>query len=146
MYATINDMIARFGKVQISRLSQPEDHSASEPDQARVEMALVGASAVIDSYLSGRYKAPITNPTPDIVRACCIIARHDLADSERTSPSEEMIKAKTEVIKWLEQIAKEVVHLSITKAGDNGHSPVGSGPRIADRERIMTSKTLRGFI
>lgn len=146
MYAKVDDMIARFGKVQMVRLSQPEDHAIEEPDAARIEMALTGASALIDSYISGRYRTPIIAPTADLVRACCIIARHDLADSERTSPSDEMIKAKDEVIRWLELVAKDIVHLGHPKAGENSHLATGSGPRVSDRANIMTSRTLKGFI
>ncbi|MBB3947219.1 phage gp36-like protein [Rhizobium skierniewicense] len=145
MYATVTDMIARFGEVQIVRLSNPEDRETSVPDEAKVNTALEDATALINSYIRGRYLVPIAAPPKDIVRAACVIARHDLADTERSSPSDEMTKGKAEVIKWLENIAKEIVHLDIPLATVTGGDSVGSGPRISDRQRIVTSDTLRGF-
>lgn len=145
MYATVTDMIARFGEVQIVRLSNPEDRTAEAPDEVKVNTALEDATALINSYIRGRYLVPIASPPKDIVRAACVIARHDLADTERSSPSDEMTKGKAEVIKWLENIAKEIVHLDIPLAAVTGGNAVGSGPRISDRERIVTFDTLRGF-
>lgn len=145
MYATVTDMIARFGEVQIVRLSNPEDRETTTPDEAKVNTAIVDATALINSYIRGRYLVPIAAPPQDIVRATCVIARYDLADTERSSPTDEMTKGKAEVIKWLENIAKEVVHLDIPLATVTGAEHVGSGPRVSDRERFMTLDNLRGF-
>ncbi len=145
MYATVTDMIARFGEVQIVRLSNPEDREAETPDVEKVNTALTDATELINSYIRGRYLTPIANPPQDMVRATCILARYDLADTERSSPSEEMAKGRAEVIKWLENVAKEIVHLDIQLASPTGGNAVGSGPRISDRDRIVTFDTLRGF-
>lgn len=145
MYATVADMIARFGEVQIVRLSNPEDRETTVPNEEKVNVAITDATALINSYIRGRYLVPIENPPKDIVRAACVVARHDLADTERSSPTEEMTRGKAEVIKWLENIAKEIVHLDIPMATVTGADSVGSGPRISDRERIVTFDTLRGF-
>lgn len=144
MYASVSDMVARFGETQILRLSKPEDRVATVIDDARVETALADATEVINSYIRGRYQVPIVAPPKDIVRATCIIALHDLAQSERTSPSEEMEKNYKTIIDWLRDIAKELINLDAPAAESAGPNP-GSGARMSDRPRTFTHETLRGM-
>jgi phage gp36-like protein len=145
VYATVSDMIARFGDTQIIRLSRPEDRTAETVDEDKVNVALADATALIDGYIRGRYFVPIAVPPAEIVRAACVLARYDLADNERSSPSEEMSKGRADVIKWLEQISKELVNLDVPRAHVTGTDQVGSGPRITDRGRVFSQETLRGF-
>lgn len=145
MLATVADMIARFGEVQIVRLSNPEDKTATAPDEAKVNTAIQDATSTIYSYIRGRYRVPIATPPDDLVRAACILARYDLANTERVSPTKEMTEARAEVIKWLENVAKELVHLELTLAPPAQADAVGSGPRISDRPRTVTHETLRGY-
>ena len=56
-----------------------------------------------------------------------------------------MTEARAEVIKWLENVSKELVHLDITLASPAQANAVGSGPRISDRPRTVTAETLRGY-
>ncbi|QHW25649.1 DUF1320 domain-containing protein [Rhizobium leguminosarum bv. viciae 248] len=144
MYATVSDMIARFGETQIIRLSRPEDRTAETVDEDKVNTALADAGALIDGYIRGRYFVPIAAAPAEIVRATCILARYDLAQGENMDPSEEMSKARKDVISWLENIAKELVNLDVPAAEPAGPA-VNSGPRMSDRLRIMTSDTLRGW-
>lgn len=144
MYATVTDMIARFGETQIIRLSRPEDRTAEAVDEEKVNTAIRDASALIDGYIRGRYFAPIATPPAEIVRATCILARYDLAQGEQTDPSEEMSKARKDIISWLENIAKELVNLDVPAAAPAGPA-VNSGPRMSDRPRIFSDDSLRGF-
>ncbi|WP_245488000.1 phage protein Gp36 family protein [Rhizobium ruizarguesonis] len=95
-------------------------------------------------HIRGRYFVPIAAPPKEIVRATCILARYDLAQGENMDPSEEMSKARKDVISWLENIAKELVNLDVPAAEPAGPA-VNSGPRMSDRPRIMTDDTLRGW-
>ncbi len=144
MYATVADMIARYGETQIIRLSQPEDRTAETVDEAKVNTALSDAGDIVDGYIRGRYHVPVAVPPDSIVRATCVLARYDLAQGEHTSPSDEMASARKDTITWLENIAKELVHLDIPAAAPAGPA-VGSGPRMSDRDRFMSLDTLRGF-
>jgi phage gp36-like protein len=137
MYATVTHMIARFGETHLIRLSRPEDRTAETVDEAKVNTALADASALIDGYIRGRYFVPI--------RAACVLARYDLAQGEHMDPSEEMAKARKDVIAWLENISRELVNLDVPAARPTGTNAVGSGPRVSDRPRIVTHETLRGF-
>lgn len=144
MYATVADMIARFGETQIIRLSRPEDRTAETVDEDKVNIALTDATGVINGYVRGRYLVPIAVPPEEIIRATCILARYDLAQGEHTDPSEEMGKGRKDIITWLENIAKELVHLDLPSAAPVGPA-VGSGPRMSDRPRIFTDESLRGM-
>jgi len=143
MYATVSDMIARFGETQIIRLSRPEDRTAETVDETKVNTALADAEALINGYIRGRYFVPIAAPPAEIVRATCILARYDLAQGEQTDPSEEMSKSRKDVISWLENIAKELVNLDVPAAAPAGPA-VNSGPRMSDRPRIFSDDSLRG--
>jgi phage gp36-like protein len=144
MYATVGDMIARYGETQMIRLSVPEDRTAVAVDATKIERALTDATAIIEDYVRGRYLVPIADPPDSIVRAACILARYDLAQGEATDPSEEMSKGRKEVISWLENIAKELVNLAVPAAEPAGPA-VGSGPRMSDRPRIFTDESLGGM-
>ena len=144
MYATVSDMIARFGETQIIRLSRPEDRTAETVDETKVITALADAGALIDGYIRGRYFVPIATPPAEIVRAACILARYDLAQGEHTDPSEEMAKGRKDVISWLENIAKELVNLDVPAAAPAGPA-VNSGPRMSDRPRIFSDDSLRAL-
>ncbi len=144
MYASVNDMIARFGETQMIRLSRPEDRVATTVDNVKVETALSDATSLINDYIRGRYLVPIATPPESVVRAACILARYDLAQGEHTDPSEEMSKGRKDIITWLENIARELVNLDVALALSEGPA-VGSGPRMSDRDRIFTRDTLRGM-
>lgn len=144
MYATVTDMIARFGETHMIRLSRPEDRTAQTVDAVKIETALADVSAVIDGYIRGRYLVPVAAPPAEIVRAACVLARYDLAQGEHMEPSDEMTAARKDVIGWLENVSRELVNLDIPAALPAGPA-VGSGPRMSDRPRIVTHETLRGF-
>ncbi len=144
MYATVDEMTARFGLKQMIRLSSPGDRTAVAVDEAKVNKALVDATGVINGYVRGRYLVPIATPPAEVVRAACILARYDLAQGEDTDPSDEMSKARKDIITWLENIAKELINLDVPAAAAVGPA-VGSGPRMSDRPRIMNDCSLRGM-
>lgn len=124
------------------RLSRPEDRDAETIDAAKVEVALQDATGLIDDYIRGRYQVPIASPPDSVVRAACILARYDLAQGERTDPSEEMAKGRKEIITWLENIAKELINLDAPPAEAIGGNP-GFGARRSDREAVFTNENLR---
>lgn len=144
MYATVDEMIARFGAKQMIRLSRPDDRTAVAVDETKVNKALVDATGVIDGYVRGRYLVPIATPPSEVVRAACILARYDLAQGEGTDPSDEMSKGRKDIITWLENIAKELINLDVPVAETAGPA-VGSGPRMSDRPRLLNNCSLRGM-
>lgn len=141
-YASVQDLIDRFGSTEIIRLSRPEDRTAETVDGAKVQTALVDASSTLDGYLRDRYVLPIADPPKDIVRAVCVLARHDLASSGRSDPTDQMVEARKEVIAWLKAISDGIVRLDAPKAGAQDGNPNGSGARISDREKTFSGDNL----
>ncbi len=141
-YATITNMVERFGETEIIRLSQPEDRTAETIFDAKVEVALADSSGLIDDYLRGRYHTPVAVPPESIVRATCVLARYDLAKGERTEPTEQMRLDRKEVIDWLEGIAAGRINIDAPPAGQPG---AGHGARIRDRPSAFNNGSLRDW-
>jgi phage gp36-like protein len=131
-YATITDMILKFGTVEMIRHSVAGGELPAHVEAPRVEDALAASSVLIDSYLRKRYPLPLPQPPSELNRAACVLARYDLATGADRSPSEDMRLARKEVIAWLEAIAAGRVELA-------GVAPIGTsgaeaqGARVSDR-------------
>ena len=142
MYATVADMVGRFGRVEVTRLSQIEDRETTEIDEEKVARAIGDATAIVDGYLRGRYQLPVINPQADLIRATCILARYDLAKSDRSDPTDQMQKDYDDVIRWLTDVQKGIVKLAAKTANEQiNNSGVA---RFEDRSAIFTPQSLRG--
>ncbi len=134
-YATPADMELRFGRDELIRLSAVTDELPPAPVQARVLAALDDASAVIDSLLRDRYAVPIAAPAPrEIVRACCHLARFDLADTGRSTPSDAMKAQREAALKWLSEVAEGSPKLDA--------APAPTDAMARDRARDMPASPL----
>lgn len=145
MYGTVEAMVSRYGLAQIVRLSKPGDRSATEPDRVKVELALADASSFIDGYLRSRYVVPLALPPSEIIRAACVLARYDLAQSESVDPSEEMGRMRKEIMDWLKLVSTGDVILDAESAAVNLPSINDGGGRHSDREAVMSYDNLRGM-
>lgn len=137
MYASVEDMVKRFGESEMLRVSVADGMIPEEIVPARIEGALADASRLIDSYLRVRYRVPVS-PVPDeLIRAACVLARYDLATGGDRHPAEEMRLARKEVLAWLVSVSKGEASLE-------GVAPVSSGAaaRTSDRERVLTHDNL----
>lgn len=133
-YATTADMIARFGEAEMISLTADPGNLAGPVVTARSDRALAEASALIDSYLRRRYLVPLAAAPAEILRACCILARYDLAQGEQRDPTEQMRLARKETIAWLEMLASGTALLDgVPLAGS-----AGAGGRVQDRERVFS--------
>ncbi len=75
MYASVSDMVTRFGEAELLRLVMTP---AGELDSAAITIALQDAGALIDGYLAGRYPLPLAHVPSALVPICADIARHRL--------------------------------------------------------------------
>lgn len=82
-YAAIDDLITRFGEDELTQLTD-RDGSGSL-DSRTLETALEEVSALIDSYLMGRYALPLLPAPKLLVGICCDLTRYALF-SDATSP------------------------------------------------------------
>lgn len=143
-YATVTDMIDRFGLTEMIRLSEKEDRTATVVNAAKIEVALADGGALIDDYLRKRYLVPVATPPSSLTRANCVLARYDLAQGERTDPTEEQRLARKEVIRWLEGLASGAVQIDAQAAGQ-GLGGGASGARSSDRGQPFSDDNLAGW-
>lgn len=136
MYATVEDLVSRFGEVEMFRLSVADGLLPPEGEPmptGRLTQAIADAGRLIDSFLRRRYVVPVVPAPAELVRAACVLARYDLALGGDREPSEQMRLARKEVLTWLGQIG-------LGEASLEGVAPLsaGSSARMSDRPRIFT--------
>lgn len=126
MYASVADMVARFGSDEMTRLTTPSGHVLAAVQPTPVLTALEEASDLIDGYLRRRYAVPLDIVPAAILRATCFLARFDLSMGEQKEPSEQTRLARKEAVEWLERIAKGevVLDLQMVPGGDESHAMV----------------------
>lgn len=145
MYATLDDLLARFNRADHPELTQlvPDDGSdPPEPDGARLEQALHEASGQMDLYLGTRHSLPLAGLSPtervELTRLCCDIARYRLW-ADRASA--EVRQRYEDAIHFLEQAAAGRVRLGIEPPRRGRGEAVRHGPA-----RRLTRETLDGLV
>lgn len=108
MYATLDDLIIRFGTDELVQLTDRADPPADAIDLTVVDRALGDAGELIDGYLAGSYQLPL-DPMPDLVRKiACDVARFYLHADQ---PTEAVKDAYKEAVRLLERISNGTVTL-----------------------------------
>ena len=162
VYATVDDLIDRFGEAEMIGLTDPDNTAVQS---ARAQRKLDDAHALANGYVGMAYRLPLAgcakpapqpgNPQavetvapPLLTRLVCDIARYYLYDDKCTD----------EVLKRYEQAKQELLHISQGKAtlacpwGGVAGDPLSADPQAGGCEvgysfpaRQMTDETLRGF-
>lgn len=115
VYASVADMVARFGDLEIIQITDRNQDGLIDDDVALV--ALEDATAEIDAYL-GRFKRPFDDTPPVLVRLCCDIARYRLTAASGVLITEEIRnRYKIDVLDLLRSLAKGEVQLGIDDTG-----------------------------
>jgi len=135
-YASVADMVGRFGEVEMIRLSAMTLDLPVAPDATRIGLALDDATALIDSYLRIRYALPLSPVPREILRACCILARFDLSHGADKVPTKEMMAERDGIIAWLEAMGSSEGRL------DAAPARAASDARVRDRAREVSSEGL----
>ncbi len=131
-YATVDDMVTRFGAAEMIRLSTPQDQPMDVVNDGPILLALGDASDLIDTYCAKRYATPIDGAPSSISRAACILARYDLCAGDGREASESVRLARRETITWLENIAAGKANLPLDEVQDGDQS----NAQMADRNAV----------
>ena len=75
-YAVLNDLITRFGEDELIQLTDRDGLGSF--DNGTLDTLLEESSALIDSYLMGRYALPLLPVPKQLVGLCCDLARYAL--------------------------------------------------------------------
>lgn len=93
MYATRQDLEARFGFSEIANLEAMQTSVSSIAD------ALQDAAEEIDSYIAVKYQLPLPNVPSTLKRVACNIARYRLYFQQPTEEVENRYKAEIDFLK-----------------------------------------------
>lgn len=107
-YATVADLIARFGEEELIQLT--DRAGAHAVDSAIAQRALDDASAEMDGYLAVRYQLPLPTVPTLLARIACDVARYRLWEDHA---SDEVRRRYEDARRLLEAIAKGLVSLGL---------------------------------
>lgn len=161
-YATVQDMIDRFGEQEMISLTDEANVAVqSEP----VERALADAQAMVDSYVGRIYRLPLAGcvkpaptegnlaatvkvPHPLLTRLVCDVARYYLYDN--LAPEHEVAGRFKAAERQLVAIGEGRAGLSCPWGGEPGTLVAGAAPGEAEvvygfSPRRITDESLRGF-
>lgn len=129
-YAVAADLIARFSEAELSQLT--DDAGLGVVDAATVGRAVDDASALIDSYLVGRYVLPLASTPAMLVGLCCDLARYALY----VDAAPEIVKERRDAaMAQLRDLAagRARLDVAVPSASPSGRVEVVSGERIFNR-------------
>ena len=135
-YAAIQDLIDRFGEIEMIRATTPDGQDMDGIGAERANAAIDDASAMIDSYVRKRYRTPLEVAPAEIRRTACDLARYYLATGDGRTPSEEVTRRQKDAIAWLRDIATGAVVLDLDEvaAGDESYATVAiRGDAVSER-------------
>jgi phage gp36-like protein len=135
-YASIADMVLRYGNNEIARASTPDGVDVGQIVPEPVVAALEDASAVIDGYLRKRYRVPLDVAPTEVQLACCRLARYSLSTGGERQPAEQTQKDQEATMRWLKDISLGHVLLDLQEVavGQESFAAVHSRrDRLSDR-------------
>ncbi|MBO9419157.1 DUF1320 domain-containing protein [Labrenzia sp. R4_2] len=141
-YASLQDMIDRFGDDELVQLTDRSNRPASTIDAGVVAAHLSDAENLADSYLAKRYRLPL-DPVPEILtRIVCDIARATLYG--RTLENDDPVtKAKAEAMAWLKDVAKGLVQLEAEGLAPD--QPGSGSVQVSGPDRVFSKDSLAGL-
>lgn len=163
MYATTQDLIDRFGEVELIQLTDPDNLAIG---QAKVDRALVDAHALADGWLGKAYTLPLTGcvkpapvpgdpgatelvPAPQLTRIVCDVARYYLYDD--LAPDSEIVRRFNRATQELKDIAEGRAQLTCPWGGAPGTllaadaTPTGGEILYDFRPRQITTDVDEGY-
>lgn len=163
-YATVQDLISRFGQRELVQLTDLDNLPPTTVNEARVQLALDDASALVDAYIGQAYKLPLTGcakpvtvpgedpeyvTPPLLVQLTSDLARFNLYDD--LAPENEVARRQAAAIKQLGAIGEGKAVLSCPWGGEPGQA-LGATAQSGGEDvaysfscRSVTDDTLRGY-
>ena len=131
LYCTRADLIARFGETEVVYLEAGRDDALNE--------VIADASALIDSYLAGRYQLPLAAVPAVLMRISRDLVRY-AADN---APDDTITRRRDDAVKFLESLAMGRITLGL---------PVDAEPEANDAAEMISEpllwsrKSSKGFL
>jgi phage gp36-like protein len=138
VYATVEDMVERFGESELIQLSDRLEPYARVVVRPVVDAALADASAEIEGYVQSRYPLPLSSTPRVLTRICCDLARKHL---HRDRPTDAVAKDAESARQQLRAIARGELALE----GTAGAPAPAADVRRSGPDRVFSSDTLAGL-
>jgi len=138
-YATQQDMVDRFGEVEIINLTDRADPPAGVIDADVLDRALTDAADEIDAYVGARHPLPLVSVPPVLARVACDVTRYRLSDDCGVL-TEEVENRYKNALRFLRDVSAGRVNLGASSAPIQIDSPKVSAP-----DRVFTYDTLKDF-
>ncbi len=135
MYASLTDLVDRFGADELTQLTTRWDPDAAEPDESRANNALEDATAEMDVYIGTQYALPLASVPVVLKGICCDVARYRLFGEKA---SDEVRRRFDDAVTLLNRIAKGTASLGLTATPE----PAAAGVAFVTPGRVM-SKDLK---
>lgn len=162
-YATVDDMIRRFGEREMIELTDRINLRPEGLGKDIIVQAIADADAAIDGYVGKVYRLPLRGcakppakpgaapqyvPPPQLTRLSCDLARYYLYDD--LAPEAEVYRRYKNALKELDAIAAGEAQLSCPWGGEPGElvastSQTGQDVQHEFAPRRVTDDTLKGF-
>lgn len=162
-YASVQDMVDRFGALELIQLTDKDTIPPSVLDGDLVAVKLADAQAFVDGYVGQCYRLPLEGcfkpaadangeparvPPPVLTRLTCDLARYYLYDD--LAPENEVYRRYQAAVKELEAIAAGRAQLACPWGGSPGQplsADVQSSETVTEFSfrRHVTDDDLRGF-
>ncbi|MEQ8747349.1 DUF1320 domain-containing protein [Pyruvatibacter sp.] len=139
-YATKQDLIDRFGAEELEQLTD-RDGTADAIVDSVLTRALEDADAKINSYLSGHYTLPLSDPPDVLERTAADMARYYLYQD---GAPEQVQKAFDHAIAYLRDVAAGKARLGDQDAPGDAPTSDG-GPRINADPAVFSKDTLADY-
>ena len=138
-YATQQDMVDRFGEVEVINLTDRADPPAGVIDADVLARALDDAADEIDAYVGNRHPLPLVSVPRVLVRVACDVTRYRLSDDCGVLTEEVEYRYK-DAVRFLRDISAGRVSLGVTAA------PVQlDSPKVIAPPRVFTADSLSDF-
>lgn len=140
-YATTDDLVAKFGAVQLKLYADRNGDGVADADV--LAAAIADATGVVDLHVRGKYSLPLSPVDPIITSIVCDVARRNLYGNATEVP-ESVLKADKDARDLLKSIAKGETTLAAAPASPS--DPAGSlGVDIEGDAPFFTRDNLTGF-
>lgn len=131
-YATLTDLISRFGENETVQLTDRTGNSAV--DAAVVAQALADIDALIDGYLSGRYPVPLSPVPPVLTSYACDLARARLYTD---AVPDTIQKRADDAVKFLSLVGQGKLSLGVQPEPTSDNTVMFSaGQKVFGREAL----------
>lgn len=140
-YCTQDDILAQLPINDL--IAQTDDEGFGEVDSTRVDAAIAGAGATIDSYCQGRYPLPLS-PVPQVILSLCVdLAIYNLFTRRAVDdPPKVRESRKIDAIRFLEKVASGGILLGAATPAPSAGSLEAT---VSSPDRIFGRNDRRGF-